>query len=97
VDGENQDLHDRTSLHFQFYRMDSHEGLYAARQSQGVPLTEKSIMNLSMSPNDGLDATKVPYQTVYTGAKIPAIGLGTFGSDRYSGEAIAGGLPEHCG
>jgi alcohol dehydrogenase (NADP+) len=26
---------------------------------------------------------------LYTGAKIPAIGLGTFGSDRFSGEAIA--------
>jgi hypothetical protein len=41
------------------------------------------------SPNDSLDVSKVPYRTVFTGAKIPAIGLGTFGSDRFSGEAIA--------
>ena len=26
---------------------------------------------------------------MYTGAKIPAIGLGTFGSDRYSAEQVA--------
>ena len=39
--------------------------------------------------SDGVDAKRVPYRTLYTGAKIPAIGLGTFGSDRYSGEAIA--------
>src|SRR5208283_2933481 len=38
---------------------------------------------------DGVDPKTVPHKIVYTGAKIPAIGLGTFGSDRYSGEAIA--------
>ncbi len=39
--------------------------------------------------NKGIDPKKVPYKTVYTGAKIPGIGLGTFGSDRYSGEQVA--------
>lgn len=39
--------------------------------------------------SDGIDPTRVPQRTLYTGAQIPAIGLGTFGSDRFSGEAIA--------
>jgi len=38
---------------------------------------------------DRVDPDRVPKRTLYTGAKIPAIGLGTFGSDRFSGEAIA--------
>jgi alcohol dehydrogenase (NADP+) len=39
-----------------------------------------------------IDPAQVPQRTVYTGAQIPAIGLGTFGSDRYSGEEIAGAV-----
>lgn len=31
----------------------------------------------------------VPYRTLYTGAKIPAVGLGTFGSDRFTANQIA--------
>ncbi len=38
---------------------------------------------------DRIDPHSVPQRTLYTGAKIPAGGLGTFGSDRFSGEAIA--------
>lgn len=38
---------------------------------------------------DSVDPAQVPYRSVYTGAKIPAVGLGTFGSDRFSGETIA--------
>jgi alcohol dehydrogenase (NADP+) len=38
---------------------------------------------------DGVDPCRVPQRTLYTGAKLPAIGLGTFGSDRFSGEEIA--------
>jgi len=38
---------------------------------------------------DGVDPSRVPQRTAYTGAKIPAVGLGTFGSDRFSGEDIA--------
>ncbi len=39
--------------------------------------------------NESIDPSKVPTRALYTGAKIPALGLGTFGSDRYSGEQIA--------
>ena len=38
---------------------------------------------------DGVDPAAVPKRTLYTGAKIPVIGLGTFGSDRFSGEQVA--------
>jgi len=38
---------------------------------------------------DGVEPEKVPHRIVYTGARIPAIGLGTFGSDRIPGEQIA--------
>ena len=41
-----------------------------------------------------IDPASVPHRTLYTGAKIPAVGLGTFGSDRFSagqiGEAVFG-------
>ena len=36
-----------------------------------------------------IDSQKVPYKTLYNGAKIPVIGLGTFGSDNYDAETIA--------
>jgi len=39
--------------------------------------------------DDGVDPGTVPTRTMHTGARIPAIGLGTFGSDRFSGDAIA--------
>ena len=38
---------------------------------------------------DGVDPNKVPKRKLYTGAEIPGIGLGTFGSDRFSAEDIA--------
>ncbi|MBI5668325.1 MAG: aldo/keto reductase [Chloroflexi bacterium] len=38
---------------------------------------------------DAVNPAQVPTRTLYTGAKVPAVGLGTFGSDRFSGEAIA--------
>jgi diketogulonate reductase-like aldo/keto reductase len=39
--------------------------------------------------SDGVDPRTVPYKSLPTGAKIPAIGLGTFGSDRIAGETVA--------
>lgn len=38
---------------------------------------------------DGVAPDRVPHRTLSTGAKMPAIGLGTFGSDHASGEVIA--------
>ena len=38
---------------------------------------------------DGIDPALVPQRTLWTGDRMPAIGLGTFGSDRFTGEQIA--------
>ena len=38
---------------------------------------------------DGVDPALVPQRTLWTGARMPAIGLGTFGSDRFKAEDIA--------
>jgi alcohol dehydrogenase (NADP+) len=38
---------------------------------------------------DGVDPTKIPYKVLPSGAKIPGIGLGTFGSDHIPAETIA--------
>jgi diketogulonate reductase-like aldo/keto reductase len=48
-------------------------------------------MNLpDYSPaTDGVDPRGVPHHTLAGGAKIPAIGLGTFGSDSVSGQQVA--------
>ncbi|MBR6008152.1 MAG: aldo/keto reductase [Clostridia bacterium] len=40
------------------------------------------------------DASLVPCRTLYNGSKIPAIGLGTFGSDHVSAEDVAGVVKE---
>jgi diketogulonate reductase-like aldo/keto reductase len=44
---------------------------------------------LASSTLKGVDPNTVPKRTLYTGDAVPAIGLGTFGSDRFSGELIA--------
>lgn len=38
---------------------------------------------------DGVSPSLVPKRTLYTGARMPAIGLGTFGSDHVSADEIA--------
>lgn len=35
------------------------------------------------------DPARVPQKTLYTGARMPALGLGTFGSDRYGSEIVS--------
>lgn len=39
--------------------------------------------------NEKIDITKIPQRKLYTGACIPAVGLGTFGSDKYSAEVVS--------
>lgn len=39
--------------------------------------------------SDGVDPARVPARTLWTGARIPAVGLGTFGSDHVSGKEVA--------
>lgn len=36
-----------------------------------------------------IDPKSVPHRRLYTGAEIPAVGLGTFGSDRFTADQIA--------
>ncbi|HWA81804.1 MAG TPA: aldo/keto reductase [Fimbriimonadaceae bacterium] len=36
-----------------------------------------------------IDPSQVPHRTLASGARIPGIGLGTFGSDRYSAQEVA--------
>ena len=50
-----------------------------------------------MENRTAVDPQLVPGRKVYTGAMIPAIGLGTFGSDRHSGEAIAAAVKDAIG
>jgi diketogulonate reductase-like aldo/keto reductase len=41
------------------------------------------------APTDAVDPATVPTRTLYTGAKIPAVGLGTFGSDQITAATVA--------
>jgi len=43
-------------------------------------------MNTSL---EKIDPSSIPHRKIYTGAKIPAVGLGTFGSDRFTASQIA--------
>lgn len=45
-------------------------------------------------PVDAVDAAKVPQMTLYTGARMPGIGIGTFGSDRFSPEEVANAVED---
>ena len=36
-----------------------------------------------------IDQQKIPVRTLYTGEKIPCMGLGTFGSDKYSADMVS--------
>jgi alcohol dehydrogenase (NADP+) len=55
-----------------------------------------SALSFAIAP-DGVDPTQVPTRTLYTGARMPAIGLGTFGSDRFSGERVAEAVEDAIG
>jgi alcohol dehydrogenase (NADP+) len=48
------------------------------------------MLNTYFSPDlNKVDPCQVPKRILYDGDEIPAIGIGTFGSDRFSGEQIA--------
>lgn len=51
-----------------------------------APLTQQRMF--TPAP-DGVDPARVPARTLATGARVPAIGLGTFGSDHVSHAQIA--------
>lgn len=54
--------------------------------------TEKNISNevsFNLPPFGGIEGGSVPFRTLYSGDKIPVIGLGTFGSDNYNAQTIA--------
>ena len=42
-----------------------------------------------MTASDGIDPASVPHKVLPSGAKIPVVGLGTFGSDHVTGQQIA--------
>src|SRR5437868_14729479 len=46
-------------------------------------------MMLFERAQDSIDPELVPRRTIYTGATMPAIGLGTFGSDHASADEVA--------
>ena len=58
-----------------------------------LPNASETMKELNPSPfresDEGVDPREVPQRTLYTGARMPAIGLGTFGSDHASGEDVA--------
>lgn len=41
-----------------------------------------------------VDPRQVPHRTLYTGATVPVIGLGTFGSDHVSGQRVASAVED---
>ena len=51
-------------------------------------MPELSPTQFTLAP-DGVDPKTVPYKTLPDGSHIPALGLGTFGSDRVTGDQIA--------
>jgi len=52
-------------------------------------MTATSSLGPFQIAEDGVDPKKVPSKPLYTGARMPAIGLGTFGSDHYSATQVA--------
>jgi alcohol dehydrogenase (NADP+) len=50
---------------------------------------ERIKMENNNTINDRIDPSLVPQRTLYTGAKMPGIGMGTFGSDRFTAEEVA--------
>lgn len=47
------------------------------------------MSDLVDSPSDSIDTASIPKRRLYTGATMPAVGLGTFGSDHVSADSVA--------
>ena len=47
-----------------------------------------------VSAPDGVDPAKVPFKKLQSGARLPCLGLGTFGNDRYDGDTIAAAVKD---
>ena len=47
-----------------------------------------------MQDHEGVDPQKIPSKALYTGDRIPVIGLGTFGSDHITGNQVAQAVKE---
>ena len=41
---------------------------------------------------EAIDQARIPKRTLYTGAPMPAVGLGTFGSDHVTPDQVAGAV-----
>ncbi len=54
----------------------------------GLLMRNKKIKKFKIA-EDGVNPEQVPKRTLADGDKVPAIGLGTFGSDKYTGKEIA--------
>lgn len=50
---------------------------------------EQIMSNENGAPSDAIDPNSIPRRTLFTGATMPAIGLGTFGSDRITPAQVA--------
>ena len=48
-----------------------------------------STLAQSDQPVAGVDPALVPFRTLSTGARMPSIGLGTFGSDHAAHDSVA--------
>jgi alcohol dehydrogenase (NADP+) len=57
-------------------------------------MTEESASKRFAGAADGVDPVRVPCKTLGSGAKLPCIGLGTFGNDRYDGDRIAAAVKD---
>jgi alcohol dehydrogenase (NADP+) len=56
-----------------------------------VPVQESFVVTVTsfIPDSESVDSNTVPKRRLTSGAEIPVIGLGTFGSDRYSGGEVA--------
>jgi alcohol dehydrogenase (NADP+) len=57
-------------------------------------MAEKTKTVKFIGATDGVDPATIPYKKLASGAKLPCIGLGTFGNDRYDGDTIAAAVKD---